>query len=197
MSGIALAPRRVPRIEVAFDIDANGVLNVTAKDLATDKEAKITVSENTRLSKDQVEKLRRELQQSEGFASVDQQKDEILKELDPWSIKHDNLVSSLGKALGAVGNMSQITQKDRENKNHNDSNNDVTLKHEQNTINFTKGEKVIETITEDKLKKLDYESQRLIKAYEQSMIKHYNLWVEVYPKLANKSDTVDEAKVAR
>ena len=51
LSGIPPAPRGVPQIEVTFDIDANGILNVTAKDLATSKEAKITITANTKLSK--------------------------------------------------------------------------------------------------------------------------------------------------
>ena len=48
----------VPQIEVAFDIDANGILNVTAKDLATAREAKITITANTKLGKDEIEKLK-------------------------------------------------------------------------------------------------------------------------------------------
>jgi molecular chaperone DnaK len=73
LSGIPPAPRGVPQIEVTFDIDANGILNVTAKDLATSKEAKITISANTKLSKDEIEKLKKE---SEQFAEADKKKKE-------------------------------------------------------------------------------------------------------------------------
>jgi molecular chaperone DnaK len=58
--GIPPAPRGVPQIEVSFDIDANGILNVWAKDLATKKEQKITITASTGLSKDEAERMRRE-----------------------------------------------------------------------------------------------------------------------------------------
>jgi molecular chaperone DnaK len=73
LSGIPPAPRGVPQIEVTFDIDANGILNVTAKDTATQKEAKITITANNKLSKDEIEKLKRE---SEQFAEADRKKKE-------------------------------------------------------------------------------------------------------------------------
>jgi molecular chaperone DnaK len=71
LSGIPPAPRGVPQIEVTFDIDANGILNVAAKDLATQKEAKITITANNKLSKDEIEKLKRD---SEQFAEADRKK---------------------------------------------------------------------------------------------------------------------------
>jgi molecular chaperone DnaK len=58
--GIPPAPRGVPQIEVTFDIDANGILNVSAKDMATNKEQKITITASTGLSKDETERMRRE-----------------------------------------------------------------------------------------------------------------------------------------
>jgi molecular chaperone DnaK len=73
LSGIPPAPRGIPQIEVTFDIDANGILNVTAKDLATSKEAKITITANTKLSKEEIEKLKKE---SEQFAEADKKKKE-------------------------------------------------------------------------------------------------------------------------
>lgn len=73
LSGIPPAPRGVPQIEVTFDIDANGILNVAAKDMATQKEAKITITANNKLSKDEIEKLKRE---SEQFAEADRKKKE-------------------------------------------------------------------------------------------------------------------------
>jgi molecular chaperone DnaK len=73
LSGIPPATRGIPQIEVTFDIDANGILNVTAKDLATSKEAKITITANTKLSKEEIEKLKKE---SEQFAEADKKKRE-------------------------------------------------------------------------------------------------------------------------
>ena len=58
--GIPPAPRGVPQVEVTFDIDANGILNVSAKDHATNKEQKITITASTGLSKDEAERMRRE-----------------------------------------------------------------------------------------------------------------------------------------
>jgi molecular chaperone DnaK len=60
LSGIPPAPRGVPQVEVTFDIDANGILNVKAVDKATNKEAKITITASSSLSKDEVERMRRE-----------------------------------------------------------------------------------------------------------------------------------------
>ncbi len=73
LSGIPPAPRGVPQIEVTFDIDANGILNVAAKDTAIQKEAKITIAANNKLSKDEIEKLKKE---SEQFAEADRKKKE-------------------------------------------------------------------------------------------------------------------------
>jgi molecular chaperone DnaK len=73
LEGIPPAPRGVPQIEVSFDIDANGILNVTAKDLATGKVAKITITASTKLSKEEKERLIREAEQ---FAEQDKKKRE-------------------------------------------------------------------------------------------------------------------------
>jgi molecular chaperone DnaK len=67
------APRGVPQIEVTFDIDANGILNVTAKDLGTGKQAKITITASTKLSKEEKERM---VKESEQFAEQDKKKRE-------------------------------------------------------------------------------------------------------------------------
>jgi molecular chaperone DnaK len=73
--GIPPAPRGIPQIEVTFDIDANGILNVTAKDRATNNEQKITITSSSGLSKDEVEKMARD---AESNAADDRKKkDEI------------------------------------------------------------------------------------------------------------------------
>jgi molecular chaperone DnaK len=75
LTGIPPAPRGVPQIEVTFDIDANGILNVTAKDKATNKEQKITITSSSGLSKEEVERMAKE---AEAHASEDKAKrDEI------------------------------------------------------------------------------------------------------------------------
>jgi molecular chaperone DnaK len=67
------APRGIPQIEVKFDIDANGIINVAAKDLGTKKEAKITISSNSKLSKEEIEKLKKD---AEKFSDEDKKKKE-------------------------------------------------------------------------------------------------------------------------
>ena len=76
LSGIPPAPRGIPQIEVKFDIDANGILNVTAKDLGTQKEAKITITASTKLSKDEIEKLKKD---AEVYADQDKNKKEEIE----------------------------------------------------------------------------------------------------------------------
>ena len=67
------APRGIPQIEVKFDIDANGIINVAAKDLGTKREAKITISSNSKLSKEEIEKLKED---AEKFSDEDKKKKE-------------------------------------------------------------------------------------------------------------------------
>ena len=73
LDGIAPAPRGIPQIEVTFDIDANGIVNVSAKDMATGKEQKITISSSTNMSKEEVEKA---VQDAEKYAAEDKKKRE-------------------------------------------------------------------------------------------------------------------------
>jgi molecular chaperone DnaK len=69
--GIPPAPRGVPQVEVTFDIDANGMVNVSAKDLGTQKEQKITITASSGLSKDEVDRMMRE---AESHADEDKQR---------------------------------------------------------------------------------------------------------------------------
>jgi molecular chaperone DnaK len=73
LGGIPLAPRGVPQIEVTFDIDANGILNVTAKDKATNKDAKITITSSSGLSKEEVERMAKD---AEAHATEDKEQRE-------------------------------------------------------------------------------------------------------------------------
>lgn len=75
LSGIPTAPRGVPQVEVTFDIDANGILNVKAKDKATGKEQSITITASTGLSKEEIEKMKKE---AEAHAADDLKKKELI-----------------------------------------------------------------------------------------------------------------------
>lgn len=82
LTGIPPAPRGVPQIEVTFDIDADGILNVSAKDLATEKEQKITITASTKLSDQEKERMMKEAEQ---FAEEDEKRRkevEVLNEAD-------------------------------------------------------------------------------------------------------------------
>jgi len=76
LSGIPPAPRGVPQIEVAFDIDANGILNVKAMDKATNKEAKITITASTNLSKEEIERMKKD---AEAHAAEDKKRKELIE----------------------------------------------------------------------------------------------------------------------
>lgn len=90
--GIPPAPRGVPQIEVTFDIDANGIVNVSAKDLATNKEQKITITASSGMSKEEIERMTRD---SEAHAAEDQKYRELIEAKN----KLDNLVYNTDKIL--------------------------------------------------------------------------------------------------
>jgi molecular chaperone DnaK len=73
LSGIPPAPRGVPQIEVTFDIDANGIVNVSAKDLGTGKEQRITITASTNLNEDEIKK---KVKEAERFSEEDKKKKE-------------------------------------------------------------------------------------------------------------------------
>jgi molecular chaperone DnaK len=76
LSGIPMAPRGVPQVEVTFDIDANGILSVKAKDKATGKEQQITITASTNLSKDEVERMKKD---AEMHAADDKKRHELIE----------------------------------------------------------------------------------------------------------------------
>ena len=93
LDGIMPAPRGVPKIEVAFDIDANGILNVHARDMATGKEQKVTIKEGSGLSDADVERMVREAKDHE---AEDRQKREEIERRN----RLDNLCYNLEKTIG-------------------------------------------------------------------------------------------------
>ena len=104
LSGIPPAPRGMPQIEVTFDIDANGILNVKAKDKATNKEQSITITASTTLSKDEVEKMKKE---AEIHAAEDLKK----KELVELQNQAESLIFMSEKALKDAG--AKVPDKDK------------------------------------------------------------------------------------
>lgn len=96
LSGIPPAPRGVPQIEVTFDIDASGILNVTAKDKATGKANTIKITGSTGLSKDEIEKMKKEAEEHES-------EDNIKKERIEVRNKADNMIYVAEKTLKDAG----------------------------------------------------------------------------------------------
>ena len=96
LDGIAPAPRGTPQIEVTFDIDANGILNVTAKDQGTGKDQKITISGSSSMDESEVDRLRKE---AEKFADLDKEKKDqvqVRNELDSMIYQCEKQLSDLG-----------------------------------------------------------------------------------------------------
>ncbi|HZB89369.1 MAG TPA: molecular chaperone DnaK, partial [Terracidiphilus sp.] len=104
LAGIPPAPRGVPQIEVTFDIDANGILNVTAKDNATGKDTRITITSSSGLSKDEVEKMAKD---AEAHAAEDKEKREQIEARNGL----DSLVYNIEKMLKDAGEKLQAADK--------------------------------------------------------------------------------------
>ena len=99
LTGIPPAPRGIPQIEVTFDIDANGIVNVSAKDLGTNKEQKITITASTNLSEDEINKAVKEAEQ---FAEEDKKKRELIdarNSLDGMTMNIEKVMKENGDKL--------------------------------------------------------------------------------------------------
>ena len=105
LTGIPAAPRGVPQIEVSFDIDANGIVNVKAKDLGTNKEQTITITSNTNLSEDEIDRMVKE-------AEANREADEKKKEEADLKNEAEQLVFMTEKSIKDLGD--KIDSKDKE-----------------------------------------------------------------------------------
>jgi molecular chaperone DnaK len=98
LTGIPAAPRGVPQIEVGFDIDANGILHVAAKDLGTNKEQSIRIESSSGLTEDEIEKMK---QEAETYAEVDKKKETLINIRN----QADTLIYTSEKTLREHGNV--------------------------------------------------------------------------------------------
>ncbi len=105
LSGIPSAPRGVPQIEVTFDIDANGIVNVKAKDLGTGKEQKITITSNTTLSDDEIDKMVKE-------AEKNKEADEKRKEEADARNEAEQVIFMTEKSIKELGD--KVSDEDKE-----------------------------------------------------------------------------------
>ncbi len=103
--GLPPAPRGMPQIEVSFDIDANGIVNVTAKDLATGKEQAMTITGGTALGKDDIDRM---VKEAEAFAAEDHKRREAAEARN----QADQLAYNVDKSLGEWGD--KVPQADRD-----------------------------------------------------------------------------------
>jgi len=104
LDGIPPAPRGIPQIEVTFDIDANGIVNVSAKDMATGKEQKITITATSHLSDSEIDKM---VSDAKTHADEDKKKRELIESKN----KADTLIYSVEKFLKDVGDKAPADQK--------------------------------------------------------------------------------------
>ena len=126
VDGIPAAPRGIPQIEVTFDIDANGIVNVTAKDLGTGKEQKITITASTNLSDDEIDKAVKEAEQ---YAAEDKKRKEAIdaqNEADAMVFQTEKSLEELGDKVPAgdkaaieteLSKLKALVEKNKNNQN--------------------------------------------------------------------------------
>ncbi len=102
LEGIPSAPRGVPQVEVSFDIDANGILNVHAKDKATGKEQRITITASTNLSKDEIDNMVNEAQAHAEEDEGRRQRVELRNQCDSLAYQTERTLSDLGDKVASA-----------------------------------------------------------------------------------------------
>ncbi len=117
LTGIPAAPRGIPQIEVTFDIDANGILNVSAKDKASGREQKITITASTNLSEKEIDRMVREADQNR---AADERRAELVKAQNDA----DTLIYQVEKSLGDLGDKVPVSDRNQ-------------IEHEINTLKDT------------------------------------------------------------
>lgn len=101
LSGIPAAPRGIPQIEVTFDIDANGIVNVKAKDLGTGKEQKITITSNTTLSDDEIDKMVKEAEKNKEADEKRKEEADTRNEAEQVIFMTEKSIKELGDKVSA------------------------------------------------------------------------------------------------
>jgi molecular chaperone DnaK len=101
LADIPPAPRGVPQIEVTFDIDANGILHVTAKDKGTGKEQRITIQGGSGLSKEEVEQMKNEAKANEASDKLEKEKVEKINQADSMIFQSEKQLKEYGEKIGA------------------------------------------------------------------------------------------------
>jgi len=175
LTDIPPAPRGVPQIEVTFDIDANGIVHVHAKDLGTGKENKIIISGNTNLSDADIDRMVKDAQAHE-------EEDRKLKELIDARNKADQLIYSSEKALGDYGDKVQASEK------------------EQITAEIEKLKKVKDTGTKEEIEAAIAELEKVVQGLAAQMYQQPGAQGEAgaageQPGAGAKNDNIEEAEI--
>ena len=100
LGNIAPAPRGVPQIEVTFDIDANGIVNVKAKDLGTNKEQSITITSNTNLSDEEIDKMVKEAEANKEADAKRKEQADVKNEIEQLTYATEKAIKDLGDKIG-------------------------------------------------------------------------------------------------
>ena len=100
LGNIAPAPRGVPQIEVTFDIDANGIVNVKAKDLGTNKEQSITITSNTNLSDEEIDKMVKEAEANKEADAKRKEEADVKNEIEQLTYATEKAIKDLGDKIG-------------------------------------------------------------------------------------------------
>lgn len=176
LSDIPAAPRGVPQIEVKFDIDANGIVNVTAKDLGTNKEQKITITSNTNLSDEEIDKMVKEAEANREQDNKRKEEAEVKNEAEQMIFQTEKSMKDLGEKLDSK-DKEEAESKVKTLKETLDKNDIEAIKKEKdalqetlyklaakvyentNTTNETSEEEVKESPKEDSVKDAEFEEK--------------------------------------
>ncbi len=158
--GIPPAPRGIPQIEVAFDIDVNGIMNVAAKDIGTGREQRLTITASTKLPEKDIEKMMKE---AEKHAEEDKKR----KENADVKNNADSLVYSVGKAIGDLGDKLDKEKKEEVEK---------------------KLDELKKTMTGDDIEKTRKATEDLSKASQELFTKVYQEAAKAYQEEQAKQD---------
>ena len=99
LTGIPAAPRGVPQIEVSFDIDANGIVNVSAKDLGTNKSQSITITSNTNLTDDEIDRMRKEAEEHAEEDKKRKEEADLVNEAEQLAFQTEKSIKDLGDKI--------------------------------------------------------------------------------------------------
>ncbi len=175
LTNIPPAPRGVPQIEVKFDIDANGIVNVTAKDLGTNKEQSITITSSTNLSDEEIEKMRKE-------AEENKEADEKRKKEAEVKNEAEQLIFQTEKALKDLGD--KVDKKEKEEA-------EDLIKELKDAMEKDKIEEI-----EEKKEKLQEKAMSLAsKVYEQAAKERQSEEKDDKEDTSKKDDDVKEADI--